>query len=129
MKTRKTKKGKDPVNLTEQRRRVERLVNKYKVKLGLATWKIEIEISKESGNEDQAHIQSNATYEQAHVVFYQNAFKNTETLDLVVRHELSHCLTGPLFHAAYDLLQGKLRTHDELDRLNENLTEKIAKLI
>lgn len=113
------------------KKRISDLIKKYQKKLYLDLWTFTFEVSKD-GEDDEGGIASitvNSTYRTGHLVIYKRAFDKPNSIDDVIRHELCHCLTDRLYVYCNELLQGKLRTAQDISEQNESLTEWISILI
>lgn len=113
------------------RKRVLALIEKYKKRLCLEIWDFSLELSgqDDDGHHGVASIDVNYVYKTGHIVIYKCAFKKPNELEHIIKHELCHCLTEPLYVYCHEFLNGKFRTHDDINEQREILTEWIAKLV
>lgn len=123
--------GPNLMTKTQRKKKVEQLGTKYRDKLHLGEWHIDFVISDDYDNGDGAagECRSSHVYRNATITLYQCAFKKPNDLEHIIKHELSHCLTDPLYKYCYDFLNGRFRTHHDIEDQREILTEWIAKLI
>lgn len=108
--------------------KVSKLILKYKTRLNLQSWNIDFQLEKGEGL-SVAEIYIQKRYLKALIKVWPIAFEKTEDLDHIIKHELCHILTFETKSIAYDLLNSKFRTHEEIDEQNEILTETITRLI
>jgi len=66
-------------------------------------------------------------YMKGSVVIYKLGFE--EDMKLLIRHELAHFITQPLYMYCRDLLNGKLRTLRDIEDQREKITEWIARIV
>lgn len=113
----------------QKKRLVQSFVDRYARKLNISHWSINIIISNEKDTGTCAKIKSDHRYMFATITVYPESFVEPNDIEDIIRHELCHCLTDPLYKYCYDLLNGQFRTHHDIEDQRELLTERIAKLL
>jgi hypothetical protein len=115
-----------------QRKRVIRFVNKYRHKLFLEKWDLNISYMRynKSGSKAVADISINEEYFDAKICIYPR-FWNLYVKDqeFAILHELCHCITEESFDVAANILQGSMTTHEAIRFTNERMTQTIAKIL
>ena len=114
---------------------IESLIIKYKKVLKLQDWRIEFifqngEVADDENYKDVAVIDINISYLTATIEFKPFFIKRIQIdskkiIKPTIKHELCHILTEPL----YELACTSFKSAKELERIREQLTEKISKLI
>jgi len=110
---------------------LDKIIKKYSTKLNLSDWDITLILSKEidDGKGNIGTCRSSHTYKWAIITIYKDAFRPIENIEEIICHELCHCLTDPLYVYCMELLNGKLRTPQDIEDQREILTEWIAKVV
>jgi len=111
--------------------KVYKLVEKWRCKMMLESWDIDVVISKDRTcyQGGAATCKSDPIYKNALITIYQSSFEKPNNLEHIIIHELAHCITEPLYLICFDLLNAKFRTHIEIENHREILTEHIAKML
>lgn len=109
-------------------KKVKALVKKWSKRLYIEDWDIIINLEKDHESRS-ADIRPNPVYKFATMTVYDCAFLKPDKIEDVIKHELCHCLTEPLYEIPMDLINGRFRTKLEIEDQREILTEKIAKLL
>ena len=115
-----------------RKKRARALIEKYQKILHLTEWEFKFDIVNpdQMSNKDHAmEIHINLKYLRAFILATEEAFKSPNDLEKHIKHELSHCLTEPLWDMAHDLWNGKFHTKQEIEMAAETLTERIAMLV
>lgn len=112
-------------------------VDLWAPRLGLSEWVIKVKEKHKPSPDDsdrpfatRAEVVCDPTYEEATITVFP-AFDSAdrEEKEGVIVHELTHCLTEPQYRLNLSLMEGKLVTEDEAQRVNESTTERMAKLL
>jgi predicted SprT family Zn-dependent metalloprotease len=110
---------------------VKKTVKELQEKLKLTHYEIKLTFKKE--NEDNfkvaAEISISRDYLRARLTIYDCAFDKENDMEHIIKHELCHIITEPLYLYCFDLLNGKLRTSQDIEEQREMMTEKIARLV
>lgn len=114
---------------------IESLILKYKKVLKLDNYSIEYtfqngEVPDDEKYRDVAEMNTQISYYRAILTLYPFFLKRMRVYgknDAVgfIKHELCHILTEPLYELAYT----SFKSQKETERVREQLTEKISKLI
>jgi len=116
--------------MTKPKTEIKNLILKHQKKLRLDLWNITFDFSETEGNGRQAcEILITQAYYQAHITIYPWGLKNMNEMDHMIKHELCHIITEPLYYFCIDLLNSKLRTFDQIEHERERMTEHIARII
>ena len=115
--------------LEQKRLKVAKYIKKYTGLMRLQDWNIDFEIIEGSFEDSTAAKTSiNLDYLKAKITVYDGAFDDGY-IEHVIKHELSHILTEPLYMFCYNLLNSQMVSHHQIETERERLTERIARLI
>jgi len=108
--------------------KVKALIKKWSKRLYIEDWDFTIKIQSEDDG-PAASIKPDYIYKDATIWISPCAFKKPNNLDHIIKHELCHCLTEPLYRYCIDFLNSRFRASTDIEDQREILTEKIAKLL
>lgn len=110
--------------------KIKDLIGKYKDKLHLKGWEISFELQSDWSKDGAAATADvDYIYRFCKVTVYECSFHKDNNLSHIIKHELVHCITEPLYAYCFDLLNGKLRTPNDIENRREEMTEAISKVI
>lgn len=105
------------------------LIDFWKPKLNLSDWDISFSIVPNNDDNSIAEVSVQCPYKRAHIYIQDGAFEKPNDISHIVKHELCHCITEPLYVYCVDLLNDKKRDHASINDQREMMTEHIAKIV
>lgn len=116
----------------QKKKRIKELVEKYQEKLLLQGWDITWTYSEKWASDDgKAAAQAiiSHIYRTCDVTVWDSSFTAPNDIEHIIKHELCHCITQPLYEYCYDFINGKFRTLTDIEEQREIMTEHFAKVI
>lgn len=120
------------------RKEAARMVKKWKDRLFLQEWNIDIQFPDQSsqnhdtpGNGDiLADCHPDPIYKNVLIRIYPEwADRNKEIREESLLHELCHCLVEPAARKMFDLRNGRLIQHSDIVECVEEITQKITRVV
>jgi hypothetical protein len=113
-----------------QRSWVKKTIEKWRPRLFLGEWHIDIEFPKgELPGGAIANCTSSATYMEATIRISAEFWKEPkDKWEHIVVHELSHCVTSYVSYMLSSTLKGELHAENSIDFQIEQLTQRIANI-
>lgn len=115
---------------SDQRKRVEKFVNKWKPRLFLHEWYITIAHPREDDPNVEgatANIRVNPVYLSAHINIFPRFWCGTlKEQEETIVHELCHCVTQEAWDLARAQREGQAFSSDQIRNVIERLTQRMT---
>ena len=110
-----------------RKRKIDRLISKWKKKLNLQEWNIIATYSGIDKDNCAAEIRILSDYFFGDIIVHNCYFNNTpHAQEEIIVHELCHCITEKAYIAHVSMLNYKVVTVDHINMIREQLTQRIA---
>lgn len=111
----------------KQKREISGYIRKWRSKLYLEDWNFKTRYCHEDENDSAAEIKMQIAYKDATITVQPKLWKeDKKQREMIICHELCHCIAQPLVQLAVDAGDGHAVSAREIDHWKEHVTQHIT---